>query len=205
MDNLPPSATGSSRQEQNQSPAEQLKSGVEGAKKEAAKFKDAASEQATASLESAKTNLKEAAQEAAGYSQGVLNEQKNRLAQLADEYSKAAQEASDKLNQEGHAALARRAQEMASRLSRASDYLRERELSKIYYDAEQVTRRRPEIVFGMMFTAGLVAARFLKASKRGETTGRARSHPSKRFLPSIDCFDKYVFCLTGFFWCRFAY
>jgi hypothetical protein len=180
MDNLSRSAGTAAKREENPSAAEQLKRGVEGVKQGAAKLNQDASEQAAASLESAKTNLKEAAQEAAGYSQGVLNEQKNRLAELADEYSKAAQEASDKLNQEGHAALARRAQEMASRLSRTSGYLRERELSKIYYDAEQFTRRRPEIVFGMMFAAGLVAARFLKASKRGETIGRVRNVENKR-------------------------
>jgi hypothetical protein len=61
---------------------------------------------------------------------------------------------------------------MAKRLDRASTYLRDKNLSEIYYDTERFTRRRPEIVFGMMFAAGLVAARFLKASHRGAESSR---------------------------------
>jgi len=92
---------------------------------------------------------------------------------MVHQYGQAAKAASEKLDQEGHAALANRADELSSRLDRASTYLREKRVSEIYYDTEHFTRRRPEIVFGMMFALGLVAARFLKASDRG-VAGRRR-------------------------------
>jgi hypothetical protein len=64
--------------------------------------------------------------------------------------------------------------------------LRDKNLSEIYYDAEHFTRRRPEIVFGMMFAAGLVAARFLKASDRGAASSRPLNIESKKeTLPSL--------------------
>jgi hypothetical protein len=180
MENLPPSAAAASEREQNPHAAQQLKNEVESTKKETANLKRGASEQAAASFESAKTNIKEVAQEVTGYGQGVLNEQKNRLAEVVHQYCQAAQAASEKLHQEGHAALAGRADEVASQLDHASTYLRERKLSEIYYDAEQFTRRRPEIVFGMMFAAGLVAARFLKASDRGAASTGASNLRSER-------------------------
>jgi hypothetical protein len=167
MDNLPQSGAAASEREQNPTAAQQLKSQVETAKQETANLKRAASEQTAAAFESAKSNLKEAAQEAKHRSEGAINEQKTRLAEIVHEYCQAARAASERLRQEGHTALADRADDLAFRFLRASTYLREKKLSEIYNDAEQFTRRRPEIVFGLMFAAGLVAARFLKASDHG--------------------------------------
>ena len=174
MENLSPSPA-ETELERNSSASERVKSGVESAKEEAAKLKQSASEQASASFENAKTNIKETSQKAISYGQDVVTEQKNRLAEIVHEYSQATKAASERLHEEGHASLGNRADEMAARLGRVSAYLRERKLSDIYYDAEDFTRRRPEIVFGMMFAAGLVAARFLKASSRGlSSNGRAK-------------------------------
>lgn len=167
MDNLPPSEAAASQPKQEPPVAQQLKSEAESAKKKTADLKRAASEQVAGAFESAKTDLREAAQETAGYSEGVLTEQKSRLADVVQEYCQAAQAASEKLNQGGHGALASRADQLASRLDRASRYMRERKLSEIYDDFEQFARRRPDVVFGLMFAAGLVTARFLKASERG--------------------------------------
>ena len=166
MDNLPPDAVASER-EQNRRPTQLGKTGVDAAKEEAAKLKRGASEQAAVSFESAKSNIKEVAREATGFGESVITEQKGKMADIVHQYGQAAKAASERLDQEGHAALANRADELASRLDRASTYLREKGISEIYYDSERFTRRRPEIVFGMMFAVGLVAARFLKASDRG--------------------------------------
>ena len=182
MDNLPPSEPSASQPKQDPPVAQQLKSEAESVRQKAADLKRAASEQVAGSFESAKTNLKEAAQEAAGYSQGVLTEQKSRLAGLVQEYCQAAQAASEKLNQGGHAALASRADELALRLDHASRYMRERKLSEMYEDAEQFARRRPEIVFGLMFAAGLMTARFLKASNRGAVDRQASDVKTERNL-----------------------
>jgi hypothetical protein len=179
MDNLPQPAATASEREQNPMTKQPVRSEVELAKEEAAKLKRSASEQAGATFETVKSNITQVAQEAAGHGENIFNEQKGRLAGMVNEYGQAAKAASERLHQEGHDALAIRADEMALRLEHASTYLKESKLSEIYEDAQQFTRRRPEIVFGMMFGAGLVAARFLKASARGGTIGRPLDVQSK--------------------------
>jgi hypothetical protein len=165
MDNLP--STTAPEPEQKPPLEQQVKSKIEAAQEESAKFKHDASERATVALESAKSNIKEIAEGAVGFGQRALNEQKVKLAEIVQQYGQAAKAVSQNLHQESHDALAQQAEEISSRLDRASNYLREKELSEIYYDAEHFTRRRPELVFGLMFAAGLLAARFLKASNRG--------------------------------------
>ena len=175
MDNLTEPAAVASEREQNPATKQPVKSEIELAKEEAEKLKRSASEKAGATLETVKTNITQAAQGAAEHGENIFNEQKDRLAGMVNEYGQAAKAASERLHQEGHDALASRADEMALRLEQASTYLKESKLSAIYEDAQQFTRKRPEIVFGMMFAAGLAAARFLKASDRGATVGRPRS------------------------------
>jgi hypothetical protein len=164
MDNL--ASVPASEPEQNPPLEQQVKTKIETVQEQASKIKHDASEQAAATLEGAKSNMKEIAEGAVGYGQRALTEQKLKLAQIVQQYGQAAKAASQNLHQESHDALAQRAEEISSRLDRASNYLRERELTEIYYDAEHFTRRRPELVFGIMFAAGLLAARFLKASNR---------------------------------------
>ena len=132
-------------------------------------------------LKTTKSNIKEVAREATDFGQSVVTEQKDKLAEIVHEYGQAAKAASERLDQEGHAALANRADELSSRLDRASTYLREKRVSEIYYDTEHFTRRRPEIVFGMMFAVGLVAARFLKASDRGVAGRRQLNIASEEY------------------------
>ena len=166
MDNVSHSETSASGQGYGPTGAQQPKGGAENVKKQAANLKDEAAEQAAASFEDAKANLKEAAQKATGYGQGLIQEQQSRLAQIIDEYCRSAQAASEKLHQEGHSALANRAGEVVSRFHRVSRYLHERKPAEVYRDAEGFTRRRPDVVFGLMFAAGLFTARVLKASDR---------------------------------------
>lgn len=166
MENLP--STSGDQPEQSPPLKHQVKTKIEAAEG----AKQSATDHASAALEGAKSNIKEITEGAAGYGQRVLKEQKEKLAEIVQQYGQAAKAASENLQQQNHDALGQRAEEIAARLDRASSYLRDRELSEIYYDAEHFTRRRPELVFGMMFAAGLLAARFLKASN----SGRERSY-----------------------------
>jgi gas vesicle protein len=190
MDNLPPPASPASELEQNPPEKQQLKSEVEYAKEEAAKLQRSASEQAGATLETVKSTITQVAQDAAGYGENIFDEQKGRLAEMVNEYGQATKAASERLHQEGHDALASRADEMALRLDRASKYLRETNLSGIYDDAQHFTRRRTELVFGMMFAAGLVAARFLKASDRGRTIERSLNVQSEEAFSDASSVSK---------------
>ena len=180
MDNVSDYETSSSGKGREPTEARQPKPGAEDVNKEAATLKEEASEQAAASFQSAKANLKEAARKATGYGEGLIQEQQGRLAQIIDEYCHSMQAASERLHQEGHGALANRAGEVVSRFHRVSRYLHERKPPDVYRDAEGFTRRRPDVVFGLMFAAGLFTARFFKASDRGMANERRANVGSER-------------------------
>jgi hypothetical protein len=175
MDNLP--STSAPESEKNPPLKDPVKTKIETAYQETSKLQHDASQQAAASFESAKSNLSDIAKGAVEYSRSALTEQKEKLAEIIQQYSQSAKTASESLHQEQHLALAQRAEEISSQFDRAANYLRKKELSEIYSDAEHFTRQRPELVFGMMFAAGLMAARFLKASKhspQGPSMSNAR-------------------------------
>jgi hypothetical protein len=150
---------------------------------------DDASEQAAATFESAKSNIKEIAEGAVRYGQRALTEQTGNWQKSFSNKVRAQKAASQNLRQESWRVGATGRRD-ASHLDRASNYLREKELSEIYYDAEDFTRRRPGLVFGMMFAAGLLAARFVKASNRGPENGylsnveSAQNSPKQQASPS---------------------
>jgi hypothetical protein len=94
----------------------------------------------------------------------IFDEQKERIGSKVDRWGKAIHQAAHAL----HAVKADGAAEMvdaaAERVGNVSSYLEERSLTDILSDAEDVARRHPGVMLGGMFVAGLLAARFLKAS-----------------------------------------
>jgi gas vesicle protein len=92
------------------------------------------------------------------------DDQKNHLGERIHGYGSAVRRAADKLREERDPNIAHYAEMVADRLDEAADYVRTSDPSKVLRDVENAARRRPEIFFGGMFVAGLVLARFLKAS-----------------------------------------
>ena len=76
----------------------------------------------------------------------------------------AVRRAADKLRDENDPNIAQYADLLADRFEQAGNYVETRDLGAMYRDLETAARRRPEILFGGMFIAGLAIARFLKAS-----------------------------------------
>lgn len=94
------------------------------------------------------------------------------LAQKAGEYAGAASAAADRLR-EGEKTgetnlLAGPAEAAAGQLSRLSRYLRDSDPAEIMRGINDLARRKPELFFGGLFLAGLIGARFLKASGKRE-------------------------------------
>ena len=54
----------------------------------------------------------------------------------------------------------------ADQVDRVSQYLRDRDLNTFVRDAETFARRHPDVFLGGTFIAGLILARFFKASER---------------------------------------
>ena len=109
-----------------------------------------------------------------------IHNQQGMLAERLGEYAEAARAASERLQGDEGNRLAKPAERAAEGLERLSSYLRDKEPADLMDDLERFARRRPEVVFGGLFIAGLAAARFLKASRRG----LGGSQRSEAIIPS---------------------
>ena len=139
---------------------------TETAQTEIEKLKDTAGKQGGAVLEEIKTLAQSAVKEVQETGGDFVHEQKENLAQKVARYGEALHAASERLRSEEGNVLANPAQKAADQLQSISTYLLEKEPADFFEDLETFTRRRPEVVFGGLFVAGLAAARFFKASRR---------------------------------------
>ena len=153
---------------------------AESAANEARKLKEVAREKGSAALEQVKTSAQSVAQQAQETGRTYITRQKETLAQKVDEYAKAARAAADRLKADEGNMLAEPTGRAAQQLERLSGYLREKQPIDLLDDLEGFTRRRPEVVFGGLFIAGLAATRFLKASRR-----RSRQDSIEPYRPSM--------------------
>jgi len=113
----------------------------------------------------AKSGAQESLHEARQASRGFIRERQSMLAGKLDEYQQAVRAATESLQRED-SQLAGPAGKAANQLERIAGYLRHNEPEEFIEDLGGLVRRRPEVAFGGLFIAGLVAARFLKASAR---------------------------------------
>ena len=139
---------------------------TETAQTEIEKLKDTARKQGGAVVEEIKTLAQSAVKEVQETGGDFVHEQKENLAQKVAKYGEALHAASERLRSEEGNLLANPAQKAADQLQSISSYLHEKEPADFLEDLETFTRRRPEVVFGGLFVAGLAAARFFKASRR---------------------------------------
>jgi hypothetical protein len=151
-------------------------------------LKETVREKSTEAMDALKSKAQTAASGAKDYGRSMMQEQKESLAHKVKEYANAARSASEKLGGETDM-LSRPAERAAHQLDRVADYLQTKEPADLLHDIEAFARRRPEIVFGGMFVAGLAAARFFKASSRSSRELYRSSYtgsPSSMGAPSGD-------------------
>ena len=129
-------------------------------------LKSAAQEQGGAAIEEIKTATQSATRQAQEAGRDFIQEQKENLAQKVDQYTEAMRAACERLRTEDDNVLVGPAQKALDQLERMSGYLREKQAADVLDDLESYARRRPEVVFGGLFVAGLATARFFKASRR---------------------------------------
>ena len=107
----------------------------------------------------------------------LLTDQKQRAAERLGTFAGTLRDAAQKLGSDdigsrvGHYAY-----RAADQVDSMSSYVRRAELQTFVRDAGQFARRRPEVFIGGAFLAGLIAARFLKASGRN-ASGHTASQP----------------------------
>jgi hypothetical protein len=128
----------------------------------------------------AKSGAHESFQDARQAGRGFIRQRQSLLAEKLDEYQHAVRAATESLERED-SQLAGPASKAANQLERIAGYLRNHEPEDFLEDLGGFVRRRPEVAFGGLFIAGLVAARFLKASaRRQEELRRDRRSSSVR-------------------------
>jgi hypothetical protein len=128
-----------------------------------------AKDQAMDLAQQAKEQAKDVAGQAKDHVQGLVAQQKDRVAGQLDSLAGALRDTSHKLDEKDGNGLGQYATRAAEKVDRASKYLRNHELGDVIRDAETFARRRPDVFLGGTFLAGLLLARFLKAS--GERQG----------------------------------
>lgn len=112
-----------------------------------------------------KEQVKDMANQARDHVQELVGQQKDQAAERLGSLAEALREAGRKLN-EGQKAgdFGQYADRAAQQVERLSNYLRDSDLRGFVRDTEEFARRRPEVFLGGTLIAGLMLARFLKAS-----------------------------------------
>jgi hypothetical protein len=95
-----------------------------------------------------------------------LSSQKGRATGEIDAVAQAVRDASHRLRDEQHETMAVYVERAAGQLERLSRTIREKDLNELLHDAQRLARREPAWFIGGSFALGLLAARFLKSSKR---------------------------------------
>ena len=163
--NAPPSRTGSD-----------VRSMADNAQKASAATSEAG--------ERVKEKAKEAGDKVKEQGRTFLNEQKERVGSEIETYSAAARRAAERLESESDTNLSSYVSSAADQLDRLATRVQERNLGELIDDVEEMARRRPEVFYGGMFVAGLVAARFLKASKEKRARERYQTADVGRWVRS---------------------
>ena len=131
--------------------------GVQGVKEQAKGLASEAKNEALGMAEQAKSHV-----------QNLVGERKDRAAEQVSNFAGSLRDAARKLEEGdgGASALGRYATTAADQVERVSQYLRDRDLNSFVRDAETFARRHPDVFLGGTFIAGLILARFFKASER---------------------------------------
>ena len=93
-----------------------------------------------------------------------LNSQKDRATQGLGTVASAVRESTENLRSQQHDVAARYVEQAAEQIERISARLREKDVTELLRDAQQLARRRPALFVGTAFALGLMGARFLKSS-----------------------------------------
>jgi hypothetical protein len=113
--------------------------------------------------------------------EGLVTQGKDRVVGRLGDLAGSIRHVGDRLSDQQVELLARYADQAATRVEEASDYLRERDLDELLQDTRAFARRRPEIFVGGAFVVGLLVARFLKSSaERVESAQQVRGGAGRR-------------------------
>ncbi|GEM_PF-6592894 len=174
VDDLAPIADSTASETQHQTTQPPRADALETAQGES--IQDELKTQATEAAEAARQRVAEASAQAKETGRQYASEKKALLAEEVGVLSSAIRKASDKLHEEEHDSIACYVDAAAEQLDQFRGSLQDMTVGELVDEVQALTRRRPEIVYGGLFVAGLAAMRFLKASappRRRSAAGQA--------------------------------
>jgi len=135
--------------------------------------------------------LEEQARHAAEQARTMAERSKQKLVERAEGVSAALRHASSGLRSDEQAELASYTTRVADKLEQLTATLRDRDVAAMVTDVTRFAKRQPALFLGGAFSAGLLAARFLKSSSQaasgspgneseagGRTSDNARREPT---------------------------
>lgn len=118
--------------------------------------------------------------------------QREQIADLSNDLGAAIRKAGQELHERGDERTGDWADALAEHLQRAGQYLRERDLRDMLREVRGFARRRPGLVVGGLFAAGIAASRFMKADRDDAESDalsegeHERDEPRGGFEPDAD-------------------
>jgi len=94
-----------------------------------------------------------------------LNEQKTRATDGLGNVAQAVRQSTHHLREQQYDTVAQFVERAADQIERFSNHLRERDLNDLVSEAQRFARQQPAVFIGSSFAAGILAARFIKASR----------------------------------------
>src|SRR5919199_770720 len=131
---------------------------------------------------------KDKAQELASQAQQKAGEQvesglargKSRAAETLGGVAQSLRLSSQHLREQGQEGTGRYVEKAAQQVERLSSYLQNRDVNEVVDEVEDFARRKPALFLGGAFALGLLGARFLKSSRRGEAGTAGTGYPAYR-------------------------
>ena len=94
-----------------------------------------------------------------------LNEQKARATDSLGNVAQAVRHSTQHLREQQYDTVAQFVERAADQIERFSNHLRERDLNDLVSETQRFARQQPAVFIGSSFAAGMLAARFIKASR----------------------------------------
>ncbi len=112
----------------------------------------------------------------------LLASRKDQAADTLATVAHALRQTGQQLREQDQAPIAGVADQVATRVESVSGYLHARDVRQIVNETEDFARQRPAVFVSGALTLGVLAARFLKSSKRKATTPPGQTIPAERAL-----------------------
>lgn len=135
-------------------------------KHEASRAAEKAKDQAQGVKQDVASSIHQATDQVKATGRDYANRKKAQAVAELSIFRDAIMQAADKLKNEDHETVGCYVEAAAEQIDRLRQTLEHRSVQSVLSDAQAITRRHPEIVYGGLFFAGVALMRFLKASHR---------------------------------------